>query len=172
MTNQTLSFPQAIAITQSLMNQISTNQLSETEIERQIVSIIKTKDGGRGFFVSFLTSDLSLADNPTSGIINALKSSVEIVSELLVKNLAMSSAMSVTQGRSGDLENLEGSQRVCQRTVNLVRQLELQLVKDELVKLQNTIDGKEKHYEDFLQHWGYDFEQQKAIQKTILDILG
>ena len=66
---ESISFPGAIALTQSLMQQILANELSEIEIERQVSSILKTKNGGRGFFVSYLTSDLSLADNPSEGII-------------------------------------------------------------------------------------------------------
>ena len=121
--SESLSFSQALAKTQSLMDKMITNKLSEAEIEQEVSSIVNTKNGGRGFFVAYLTSDMSLADNPTIGVINGLKSSLEVVSELLIKNLAMSSAMVITHNRNNDQNNAEGSQRVCQRTSNLIEQV-------------------------------------------------
>ena len=57
-------------------------------------------------------------------------------SELLVKNLAMSSAMVIAHRHNHDAENVAGSQRVCQRTGNLIQQLDLQLIDEKLQKLQ------------------------------------
>ena len=175
MTNEpqaeSLSFPQAIALTQSLMEQIEAGKLNEDEIERQVASILKNKNGGRGFFVSYLTSDMSLADKPSTGIINGLKSSTELVSELLVKNLAMSSAMIIIHGRNNDIDNAEGSQKVYRRTKNLLQQLNCQENKEQLLELQRTIQTGNGEYQSFLKRWGYDAEQQKAIEKAIVNVL-
>ena len=168
---KSLSFPQAIAATQHLMEQIEANKLNENEIERQVASILKNKDGGRGFFVSYLTSDMSLADNPSIGTINGLKSSIELVSELLVKNLAMSSAMIVTHGRNNDLDNAEGSQKVYRRTKNLIRQLDCEENTEQLLKLQRTIHTGNGEYQSFLERWNYDAEQKEAIEQAIVSIL-
>ena len=168
---ESISFPQAIALTQSLMQQIVANKLSEIEIERQVSSILKTKNGGRGFFVSYLTSDLSLADNPSEGIIQGLKSSVEIVSELLVKNLAMSSAMVITHSRNNDLDSAEGSQKVYRRTKNLIKLLNWQINKEQLQKLRHTISTGSGEYQSFLERWNYDTESKKAIEEAIVSTL-
>ncbi len=175
MTNQpqaeSLSFPQAIALTKSLMEQIEAGKLNEDEIEGQVASILKNNNGGRGFFVSYLTSDMSLADNPSTGIISGLESSTELVSQLLVKNLAMSSAMIITHGRNNDLDNAEGSQKVHQRTKNLLKQLNWKENKEQLLKLQRTIQTGNGEYQSFLERWNYDAEQQLAIEQAIVNVL-
>ncbi|MCC0177720.1 hypothetical protein I4641_12090 [Waterburya agarophytonicola K14] len=169
--NKSLSFPQAIEATQSLMNKINAGKLDETNIEKEVSSIVSTKNGGRGFFVTYLTSDMLLADRPSLGTINGLKSSIEIVSELLVKNLAMSSAMAIAHARNGDLDNVRGSQKVYRRTSNLIQQIKLDQIDQELEKLKTTISTGKGYYDDFIERWGYDVEQQEAIQKAIVDTL-
>lgn len=164
---ETLSFPQAIVATQSLMNKISANQLSEAEIQQQISSILKTKNGGRGFFVSYLTSELPLADSPSKGVIDGLKSASQLTSELLVKNLAMSSAMAVVHVRNSDRDCLEGSQKVERRTRHLIQKINLRAIEEELQKLQHTIETGKGKYTGFLNRWSYDQEQQQAIQIAI-----
>lgn len=168
---KSLSFSQAIAVTQSLMEQINAHKLSETEIQQEVSSILDTKNGGRGFFVAYLTSPLPLADNPSIGILNGLKSSIEVSSELLVKNLAMSSAIAIVHARNGDYDSLEGSQKVCRRTGYLIQQLDSTKIKEQLRKLQDTIDTKDGEYTGFLNRWSYDTEQKKAIQTAIANIL-
>ena len=168
---ESLSFSQAIAATRSLMNEIDTNKLSEVDIEQKILSMLRTKNSARGFFVAYLTSNMSLADRPSSGVIKGLKSSARVVAELLVKNLAMSSAMIITHTRNSDWDNVEGSQKVSQRTKNLIQQINLKLVEDELQKLQSTIITGKGDYQVFLERWGYDAEQRTAIQKAIVNNL-
>ena len=161
------SFSQAIAVTQSLIAQINQNKLSEAEIQQVVSSILSTKNGGRGFFVSYLTSDMPLADNPSQGIIEGLKSSIEVSSKLLVKNLAMSSAMIITHGRNNDTDNIKGSRKVYQRTSNLIQMINSKSIKDELLKLQVTIENKDGEYQDFLERWNYDAEQKGVILEAI-----
>lgn len=165
--HKSLSFPQAIAKTQLLMEQISSNQLNEAEVRQNVSSLLATKNGGRGFFVAYLTSDIPLADHPTVGVLEGLKSAAEISSELLVKNLAMSSAMMITHRQNNDLENLAGSQTVCRRTCNLIKQLNMHEIAEKLQKLHCTIKQGQGEYQEFLEHWRYNQEQQQAIQETI-----
>lgn len=169
MTNSSkpLSFPQAISKTQSLIDQISSNELDEAEIQQRITSLFSTKNGGRGFFVAYLTSDIPLADNPSLGVIEGLKSATDICSDLLVKNLAMSSAMVITHKQNNNLEGALGSQRVCQRTSNLIQQLDIKLIREKLGKLRTTIECGYGEYQEFLEHWGYDEQQKQAIQEAI-----
>jgi hypothetical protein len=164
---ESISFPQAIAATQSLMNQINSNELSEVEVQERVSSILSSKNGGRGFFVAYLTSDMRLAENPSLGVLNGLKSATEMSSELLVKNLAMSSAMIVAHGHNNDSENILGAQRVCRRTCNLIKQLNLQLIKKKLQEIQNTIENGSGQYQEFIERWDYNIEQKQAIQNTI-----
>lgn len=171
MTNQELSFPQAITTTQDLMNQINNKQLNESEIEQQVKLILKQKNGGRGFFVSYLTSELDLADYPSLGVINALKLSLDVAGELLIKNLAMSSAMIVTHNRNNDVDNVLASKRVYQRTKNLIQQIQSESVNNNLQKLQKTIEVGSGDYQNFIERWSYDTEQQQAIKNAIISTL-
>ncbi|MEM7591199.1 MAG: hypothetical protein AAF383_06715 [Cyanobacteria bacterium P01_A01_bin.83] len=175
MTNQSklesLSFPQAIAATQSLMDQIDANELSEAEVQQAVSSILSTKNGGRGFFVSYLTSNLSLADNPSLGIIKGLSSAIELSSELLVKNLAMSYAMSISHNRHNDHESEKDSLKVYHRTSNLIHKINSDLIWQELQKLQSTLMGESKKYQSFLERWNYDAEQKRAIEKAVCTMI-
>lgn len=171
MNNQSLTFPQAIQATRSLINKIDQKKITETEIEQKVSAIVNTKNGARGFFVAYLTSDMPLADSPSIGVINGLKAHIQLVSELLVKNLAMSSAMTISHSRNNDLSNARGSHKVCQRTGNLIQNIDLNITKQELKKLQATILENKEDYKDFMERWDYDLEQQQAIVKTISGIL-
>lgn len=170
MKEESLSFPQAISATQELMIKMTNDQLNESQIEQEIISIIKDKNGGRGFFAAYLTS-ANLADIPSQGIIRAFRSSISVVSELLIKNLAMSSAMVVVHNRNNNFDNIQGSQQVCLRTSNLIQQLKSKLVKDELLELRNTIKSGTGDYQIFLKRWNYDAEQQQAIKNAINNVL-
>lgn len=165
--NQTFSFPEAIAHSQKMMQQMSDNQLSEAEIEKAIASLVATQAGARGFFVAYLTDDLPLADNPTEGVIKGLRSSPAIVSDLLVKNVAMSAAMKVTHLRNEDATAAMGSDRVKHRSTNLIERLKIPQIESEIKELQSTIIKGEGNYQEFLARWGYDEEQRSIISQAI-----
>lgn len=161
------SFPEAIAESQKIMEQMSDNQLSEDEIENAIASLVSTQAGARGFFVAYLTDDLPLADNPTEGVIKGLRSSPAIISDLLVKNVAMSAAMKVTHLRNEDETAAAGSERVQRRSVNLIEQLKIPQIESEIKDLQSTIIEGEGNYQEFLARWDYDEEQRSIISQAI-----
>lgn len=165
--SETFSFPEAIAESRKIMQQMNQNQLSEAEIENAIASLVSTQAGARGFFVAYLTDDLPLADNPSEGVIKGLRSSPAIVSDLLVKNVAMSAAMRVTHLRNEDETAAAGSERVKHRSVNLIEQLKLPQIESEIKNLQSTIIEGEGNYQEFLARWGYDKEQQAIISQAI-----
>ena len=168
--NQSYSFPEAIAQSQKMMQQMSDNQLSEDQIAEVIASLVATQAGARGFFVAYLTDDLPLADNPTEGVIKGLRSSPAIVSDLLVKNVAMSAAMKLTHFRNEDETAAAGSERVKHRTINLIKQLKLTQVESEIKDLQSTIMEEAGNYQEFLARWGYDEEQRSTIYQAISSI--
>ena len=169
-TATSISFPQAISTTQYLMNQIEAGQLQEEDIETQITSLINSKPGARGFFVAYLTSELTLADHPSIGVLDALKSSPNLVGELLVKNVAMSTAMAVTHRHNNDEENAQNSARAARRSINLIKHLDLDLITKELNELHKTLITGEGSYQEFLCKWGYDAEQKEMIGKAIEQI--
>lgn len=166
-----LSFENALQLTETLLEAMVDKQLKDYEIEEMISTLVSSQNGARGFFVVYLTSNLSLADNPSHGVINALKTSPDIVSELLVKNLAMSSAMAITHRRNKDEKKAEGSDQVCQRTSNLIKQMDLEIIQQKLEALKQTIVKNEGSYQTFLTKWGYDQEQKQRIKNNIDKLL-
>jgi hypothetical protein len=169
--SNSITFEEAIALTESLLKQMSDGKINAAEIQDTITALVKTENGARGFFVTYLTSDLTLADNPSSEVVEALKTSPEIVSELLAKNLVMSSAMAITHRRNNDEKSAIGSDRVRQRTAKIIRQMPADLVEENLKQLHDSAATGQGKYKAFLKRWGYDEEQKKVIQKALLEVM-
>jgi len=115
-----ISFENAIQQTQDLLTQIEF--LDANTITQKLTELVSTENGARGFFVTYLTSDLSYTEYPSLEVITALKTSPILVNELLVKNLAMSTAMVIYHRKQGDEENARGSERVQEKTGQLIKQ--------------------------------------------------
>ncbi len=81
-----ITFENAIEQTQYLLSQIEF--LDTNIITQKFTELVSTENGARGFFVTYLTSDLSPTEYPSLEVITALKTSPILVNELLVKNLA------------------------------------------------------------------------------------
>lgn len=167
-----ISFEQAIALTETLMAQMQQQQLTEPALEATLSALVSSENGARGFFVTYLTDERSLADHPSDAVIRALQSSPEVVSELLVKNLAMSSAMAIAHRRNQNEEMAQGSDRVQTRTAQLIERLKLPEVTDKAQKLHASAATGTGDYQAFLDRWGYDAEQRKVIQQTMERVLG
>lgn len=162
-----INFEEAIALTQSLLSEMEQGTLSESEIEVAIASLVKTMNGARGFFVTYLTDERSLADHPSPAVIEALKSAPEIVSELLVKNVAMSAAMVVHHRRNQNEEMAASSLRVRSRTTHLIQRLQLPVCQDLAKQVLDSALTGEGAFQAFLQRWGYDQEQKQAIGEAL-----
>jgi CHASE3 domain sensor protein len=54
---EAVSFEQAIALTQALLSAIEAESLSESKIEQVVSALVKTQNGARGFFVTYLTDE-------------------------------------------------------------------------------------------------------------------
>jgi hypothetical protein len=173
MTNPILSVPdpvtfeEAIALTQTLLDHMERQELPDAEIERVVAALITTEGGGRGFFLTYLTDERSLANQPSSAVTNALQSSPDIVSKLLVKNLAMSAAMAITHRRNQNEEMAEGSDRVRSRAMHLIELVQLPGVVQEAQLLHESAATGIGEYQKFLERWGYDAEQRQAIQQVL-----
>ena len=167
---ESVTFEEAIAFTQSLLNQTATDK-SQQAIAETIAQLVKSENGARGFFVTYLTSDNPLADNPSPEVVQALQSSPTIVAELLVKNLAMSAAMAISHRRKGNEEMAQGSDRVRSRTTHLINQVKLPQFPELAQALRESAITGEGSYKTFLQRWNYDTEQRQVICQAIAQVI-
>ncbi|MEP0911636.1 hypothetical protein NDI45_11985 [Leptolyngbya sp. GB1-A1] len=167
-----ISFQQAIELTQALVSRMEQGTLSDAEIAQTIAALVQTVDGARGFFVGYLTDDRSLADHPTEAVISALRTSPEVAADLLVKNLAMSTAVAITHRRNDNLDMAQGSDRVRSRTTALIQKLQLPEIEQKAKQLRAATETGGGEYEDFLNRWKYDTEQRLAIREAIEQVSG
>lgn len=166
----TVSFEEAIAHTHQLMDAMQQGVLTDAETEHTLSQLVSTENGARGFFVTYLTDDRPLADQPSKAVLTSLKSSPEVVSELLVKNLAMASAMAVAHRRNNNEAMAQGSDRVRTRTLNLVQQLQLPQIATKLQQLSESAATGKGTYQAFLDRWNYDAEQRQVIQAAVREV--
>lgn len=158
-----VTFEQAIALTQALLDQWDQGALSESEIEATITALVRSENGARGFFVTYLSDERPLADSPTPAVTQALSVAPDVVSPLLVKNLAMSTAMAMTHRRNQNESLAQGSDRVQSRTTMLLQVLPLPQLRQQAQQLATSIETGTGEYQSFLQRWHYDDEQQWAM---------
>lgn len=163
-----ITFEQAIALTQTLMTQMPT--LAEPALESTLSALLASENGARGFFVTYLTDEGTLADHPSAAIIRALQSSPAIVSELLIKNLAMSSAMAIAHRRNQNEEMAQGSERVQKRTTDLIQKVQMPEVSTKAAHLHESATTGTGDYQAFLERWGYDAEQRQVIAQQMQQV--
>ncbi|HEY9640518.1 MAG TPA: hypothetical protein V6C57_08540 [Coleofasciculaceae cyanobacterium] len=166
-----VTFEQAIAITHALLAEMEQGSLSEADIQTAIASLVQSENGGRGFFVTYLTNEGSLADQPSAAVVTALQSSPAIVAELLVKNLAMSSAMAIAHRRNQNEKMAQGSDQVQRRTADLIQKVCLPEVAEKARQLQESAATGTGAYQNFLDRWGYDAEQRSRIAAAVQAVL-
>jgi hypothetical protein len=162
-----VTFEQAIALSQSLLDKMQAGILSPVELEGAIAALVQTANGARGFFVTYLTSDKTLADNPSLEVVEALRQYPDTVAELLVKNLAMSAAQAVFHRRNDNEEMAQGSDQVRSRTANLIELLDMPAVREISQQLIESATTGEGSYQTFLNRWGYDVEQREVICEAL-----
>jgi len=159
-----MTFEEAISYTENLLSRFPLDKkLDDTELETEIAELVQTQNGARGFFVAFLTGEWQLADEPSMAVIRALQSAPDAIAELLVKNLAMSTAMAITHQRAGNSEQAAGSARVAKRTALLIEKVDLAEVQITVSQMQTSAMSGRGEYVAFLEKWGYDAEQKEAI---------
>ncbi|MBE9186848.1 hypothetical protein IQ270_19850 [Microcoleus sp. LEGE 07076] len=167
LASESITFDGAIELTQSLLSLIEGDRLLEAEIEQAVKSLVKTSNGARGFFVTYLTEEGQVADRPSPGVIKALRSAPEIVAELLVKNVAMSAAMVVHHSRHQNEEMAAGSAKVQERSRNLIQILQMPACKTIASQMLASLQSASGEYEEFFVRWGYDSEQKLAIGSAV-----
>jgi hypothetical protein len=162
-----LTFEDAIALTQSLLQQREQATLQDAEFEAAVAQLVATHNGARGFFVTYLTDSRELIDSLLPVVASALVQAPAIAPELLVKNLAMSTAMEITHCRSSNPILAAQSAQVQQRTAALMTRLGFPYFKTEADGLWQGVTLEAGSYAAFLKKWGYDAEQREAIAQCL-----
>jgi hypothetical protein len=158
-----ITFEQAMALTQDLL----VSNPSDALLESAITALLQTQNGARGFFVVFLTGDSALADVPTPPLLRALRSNPDAIADLMVKNIAMPTAVALTHQRNRNDELAVSSNQTQVRSINLVQQLNLSEITTLLRSMQSTIQNNNGDYQSFLDRWCYDSEQRDAIGQVL-----
>jgi len=160
------SFASAMEMTTLWLRQWEAGELSEEVLADRVGELVASRDGARGFFVVALAGDGPLMDRLPDVLVLQLRRAGAAVVDLTARNLAMSTAMAEHHRRVGDGAQQGRSLRVQRRCQELLQQLESALVTSRLeTLLAGTADvGVDR---DFLERWGYDQEQKKAIAAAI-----
>ena len=144
-------------------------EISDEVLAERVAELLRTNDGARGFFVTSLSSESPLMDRIPDPLIFQLRSAGGFVVELIVKNLAMSSAMCVYHKNNDNEFQRFQSNRIRNRCIELLRLLETSIVKTILENLLKGTQG-EGSYEIFFKRWGYNEQQKEAIAKSIYEV--
>ena len=168
MNDQKPTFKQAMDATMIWCKSWENDEISDEVIADRIGELIKTIEGARGFFVVSLSIDCPLMDRFPDALIFQLRSSGEIVVDLTVKNLAMSSAMAITHHEKNDPLERQ-SERIKIRCIELLKLLDSNKVKKRLDLLLEATKGNGEDLK-FINRWGYNEKQINAISESIYEI--
>ena len=168
MNEQKPTFKEAMQASMIWCKSWENDEISDEVISDRIGELIKTVEGARGFFVVSLSIDCPLMDRFPDALIFQLRSSGEIVVDLTVKNLAMSSAMIITHQKNGDPLKLQ-SERIKTRCIELLKLLDSTQVKKRLDVLLEATKGNGTDLK-FLDKWKYNEEQIRAISESIFEV--
>ena len=168
MNEQKPTFKEAMQASMIWCKSWENDEISDEVISDRIGELIKTVEGARGFFVVSLSLDCPLMDRFPDALIFQLRSSGEIVVDLTVKNLAMSSAMIITHRKNNDPQAIQ-SERIKTRCIELLKLLDSTKVKKRLDVLLEATKGNGADLK-FLNRWGYSNEQIKAISESIYEV--
>jgi len=145
-------------------------ELSDEVLADRVGALVAHRDGARGFFVVALTGETPLMDRLPEALVLQLRLAGDGVVDLTARNLAMSTAMALHHGRSGDPAQQGASERVQLRCTELLRCLEPEAVKLRLESLLAAAQGAPGDDQAFLERWGYDADQKRAIAEAILAV--
>ena len=166
-----IKFDEAISLTQTFLTKLKKNELTSAEILAFVSELVQTANGARGFFVTYLTAQDPICDEPQPEVIAALQAHPAVAADLLVKNLAMSTAQQLYHHRRSDSEMMASSATVAARTTKIINQLNLPQIQAMCQELINTINTGTGEYSEFLTRWGYDDEQKTAIARSSTQLL-
>jgi hypothetical protein len=166
-----IKFNEAIDLTQLFLTQLQKNELTSPQILDFVSTLIQTANGARGFFVTYLTAQNPICDEPQSEVIAAIAAHPEVAADLLVKNIAMSTAQQLYHHRRNDSEMIASSATVAARTTKMIQALNLPQIQDMFRDLVSTIETGTGSYTEFLTRWGYDDEQKQSIGQVVSQLI-
>ena len=168
MNDQKPTFKEAMQASMIWCKSWENDEISDEVISDRIGELIKTVEGARGFFVVSLSIDCPLMDRFPDALIVQLRNSGEIVVDLTVKNLAMSSAMVIAHRKNNDPQEIQ-SELIKIRCIELLKLLDSNQVKVRLDVLLEATKGNGADLK-FLDRWGYNDEQINAISESIYEV--
>ena len=162
-----IKFAAAIELTQQFVLQLQDDSLTPEQVQIFVTDLVATQEGARGFFVGYLTNGLAVVDQVHPGIILGLATYPAVVADLLVKNLAMSTAQNLHFLRENQADMATNSATVAKRSRQLIDALqmpEIKVITQQIIAAVQTGTGE---YAEFLERWGYDADQKKAIEQAL-----
>jgi hypothetical protein len=149
-------------------------------------ALFATSDGVRGFFVNYLTDpSLSKPDEPQPPTVltDAMrKAPAQMLSELMVMNVVMPSATSMSHLRNGDASAAEGSRLTARRASALVSCAGLEQVRSDMLAVLAVCEGngpcsavsEERllFWGEFCDRWQYDEQQRQVIAMVMKALTG
>ena len=162
------SFNQAINISALWCREWGEDLLSEEVLADRIAELIKTKNGLRGFFAYALSDkDCFLLDKLPFSLIYKLNEGGDAVTDIVVKNLIMSSAQIIIHRRDNNHEYGMTSEIISDRCKAILRLLETKLVTNTINQILKDLDNMGNSFDHSIK---YDSKQKEFIKKQILDI--
>ncbi len=162
-----IKFAAAIELTQQFVLQLQDGALTTEQAQNFVGDLVATQEGARGFFVGYLTNNLAVVDNVHPGIILGLEAYPAVVADLLVKNLAMSTAQNLHFLREGQADMAANSATVAKRSRQLIDALQMPEIKIIAQQIVDAICTGAGEYAEFLERWGYDGEQKVVIEQAL-----
>ncbi len=163
-----VSFIQAINISAQWCKEWGEDLLSEEVLADRIAELIKTRNGLRGFFAYALSDkDCFLLDKLPFSLIYKLNEAREVVADLVVKNLIMSSAQIIIHRRDKNHEYEISSEKISDRCKAILRLIETKSVTKSVNQVLRDLNNMGNSFDNSVK---YDSEQQEFIKKQILDI--
>jgi len=162
------SFTQAINISAQWCKEWGEDLLSEEVLADRIAELTKTRNGLRGFFAYALSDkDCFLLDKLPYSLIYKLNEGGDAVTDIVVKNLIMSSAQIIIHRRDNNHEYEITSENISDRCKAILRLLETKSVTKSVNQVLRDLDDMGNSFDNSVK---YDSEQKEFIKKQILDI--
>ena len=120
------------------------------------------------FFAYTLSEkDCSLLDKLPFSLIFMFTNVGNVIVEIVVKNLVMSSAQIVVHEREKNFKNKSNSEKISERCKNILRVLETKLVIKNINHIISNLDNLGNSFDKSIK---YDEEQKEFIKRQIFDI--
>ena len=162
------SFTQAINISAQWCKEWGEDLLSEEVLADRIAELIKTRNGLRGFFAYALSDqDCFLLDKLPFSLIYKLNEGGDAVTEIVLKNLIMSSAQIIMLRRDNNHEYEMTSENISDRCKSILRLIETKSVTKSINQVLTDLDNMGNSFDNSIK---YNLEQKKFIKKQIFDI--